>query len=250
MEILPGLDALPDPRLRSPVVTWGVFDGVHAGHRRVLETLIGWARAEGVSAVVVTFDRHPVEVLRGVSVPLISPLAERLRLLGEKGVDAVLVLNFTKEFARTTADAFIRDVIAGGLRARGVVLGHDSRFGRDRAGDLSTLEALSRDLGLAVKRCDPELFEGRPVSSSLIRELIFAGRLSDARRLLGRPPSVIGTVVRGDRRGASIGIPTASVWSRSPRCAISRVSPSRSSGTARHTRQSAMAMRRRPHRRL
>lgn len=211
MEILPGLDALPDPRLGSPVVTWGVFDGVHAGHRRVLDTLISWARAEGVPSVVVTFDRHPLEVLRGTSVPLISPLAERLRLLGEKGVDAVLVLNFTKAFALTTADAFIRDVVAGRLRARGVVLGHDSRFGKDREGDLATLEALSRQLGLAVRRCEPELFEGRPVSSSLIRELIRAGRLDEARRLLGRPPSVIGTVVRGDRRGSAIGIPTANL---------------------------------------
>jgi riboflavin kinase / FMN adenylyltransferase len=211
MEILSGLHALPDPRLRTPMVTWGVFDGVHLGHRRVLDTLVGWARAEGVPSVVVTFDRHPVEVLRGTRIPLISPLGERLRLLGERGVDAVLVLNFTLEFSKTSADAFIRDVVAGGLRARGVVLGHDSRFGKDRAGDLATLEALSRDLGLAVRRCEPELFEGRPVSSSLVRELIFAGRLDEARTLLGRPPSVIGAVVRGDRRGSAIGIPTANL---------------------------------------
>jgi riboflavin kinase/FMN adenylyltransferase len=211
MEILSGLTALPDPRLRTPLVTWGVFDGVHLGHGRVLETLVGWARGEGVPAVVVTFDRHPAEILRGAKVPLITPLGERLRLLGERGVDAVLVLNFTLEFSRTPADAFIRDVVAGGLRARGVVLGHDSRFGKDRAGDLATLEALSRDLGLAVRRCEPELFEGRPVSSSLIRDLIFAGRLEEARGLLGRPPSVIGTVARGDRRGTAIGIPTANL---------------------------------------
>lgn len=211
MEILSGLAALPDPRLRTPIVTWGVFDGVHLGHRRVLETLVAWARAEGVPSVVVTFDRHPVEVLRGVKVPLISPLAERLRLLGEQGVDAGLVLNFTVEFSATPAEAFIRDVVAGALRAKGVVLGHDSRFGKDRQGDLAVLEALSRDLGLSVRRCDPEIFEGRPVSSSLLRDLIFAGRLDEARRLLGRPPSVIGTVVRGDRRGSAIGIPTANL---------------------------------------
>ena len=211
MEILSGLDALPDPRLRTPVVTWGVFDGVHLGHRRVLETLVAWARAEGVPSVVVTFDRHPVEVLRGTKVPLITPLGERLRLLGERGVDAVLVLNFTLAFSKTPAEAFIRDVVAGALRAKGVVLGHDSRFGKDREGDLATLEAQSRGLGLAVRRCEPELFEGRPVSSSLLRELLFGGRLEEARRLLGRAPSVIGTVVRGDRRGTSIGIPTANL---------------------------------------
>ena len=87
MEILSGLDSLPDPGLRSPIVTWGVFDGVHRGHRKVIEQVRGWARAEGVSSAVVTFDRHPEEVLRGRKVPLVSPLGERLRLIGALGVD-------------------------------------------------------------------------------------------------------------------------------------------------------------------
>ena len=211
MEILSGLDSLPDPGLRSPIVTWGVFDGVHRGHRKVIEQVLGWARVEGVSSAVVTFDRHPEEVLRGRKVPLVTPLAERLRLIGALGVDFCVVLNFTLEFAKITAEEFIRGIVAGRMGARGIVLGHDSRFGRDRTGDLDFLTRLGRDVGLDVRQSEPEIFQGRPVSSSLIREAIFAGKLDDAKFLLGRPPSVIGTVVRGARRGSTLGFPTANL---------------------------------------
>jgi riboflavin kinase/FMN adenylyltransferase len=211
MEILSGLESLPDPRVRSPIVTWGVFDGVHVGHRQVLGAVVSWARSEGVSAVAATFDRHPAEVLAGREVPLVSPLGERLRLVAETGVDFCLVINFTLAFSRTTAEGFVRDIVVGRLGARGVVLGHDSRFGRDRGGDLDLLARVGRERGLEVRQCAPTLHEGRPVSSSLLREAIFAGRLEEARLLLGRPPSVIGTVVPGDRRGRELGFPTANL---------------------------------------
>ncbi|MBV8880173.1 MAG: bifunctional riboflavin kinase/FAD synthetase [Planctomycetaceae bacterium] len=211
MEILSGLESLPEPRLRSPIVTWGVFDGVHRGHRRVLSQVLAWARAEGVSSALVTFDRHPEEVLRGRKVPLVTPLGERLRLLGELGLDYCVVLNFTLEFSKTSAEEFIRGIVAGRMKAKGIVLGHDSRFGKDRTGDLDFLTRLGRDVGLEVRHSEPELFEGRPVSSSLIREAVAAGRLEQAAYLLGRPPSVYGTVVRGDRRGSQLGFPTANL---------------------------------------
>ena len=112
MEILSGLESIPDPRVSNPIVTWGVFDGVHRGHRQVLSNLLTWARSDGVSAVAVTFDRHPREVLTNTKIPLVSPLGERLRLIGELGLDFCLVLNFTVEFSRMTADEFIRDIVA------------------------------------------------------------------------------------------------------------------------------------------
>jgi len=211
MEILSGLESLPEPRLRSPIVTWGVFDGVHRGHQRVLSQVLSWARAEGVSSALVTFDRHPEEVLRGRRIPMVTPLGERLRLLDELGLDFCLVLNFTVEFSRTTADEFVRGIVAGKMGAKGIVLGHDSRFGRDRVGDIDVLTRLGRDVGLEVRHSEPELFEGRPVSSSLIREAVLAGRLDQATYLLGRPPSVYGTVARGDRRGTKLGFPTANI---------------------------------------
>jgi riboflavin kinase/FMN adenylyltransferase len=211
MQILSGLESLPEPRLRRPIVTWGVFDGVHRGHQKVLDSVLAWAREDGVSAVAVTFDRHPAEVLSGRSVPLLTPLAERLRLLGERGLDFCLVLNFTLEFSKTTAEAFVRDIVARRMGASGVVLGHDSRFGRDRTGDAAFLERVGREIGLVIRHCEPEDFHGQPVSSSLIREAIFGGRLDDARFLLGRPPTLIGTVVQGDRRGTGLGFPTANL---------------------------------------
>jgi riboflavin kinase/FMN adenylyltransferase len=211
MEILSGLEALPDPRLMGSVVTWGVFDGVHRGHRRVLETLRNWAREISAPSVAITFDRPPSEVLTGKPVPLLVPLEERLRRIGDTGVDFALVIAFTPEFARLGADDFARDVVAGRLRARGIVLGHDSRFGRGREGDLDLLTRLGRDLGIEVRRCAPELHQGKPVSSSLIREAVAAGRLEEATLLLGRAPSVTGTVVRGDRRGTRLGFPTANI---------------------------------------
>jgi len=211
MEILSGLESLPEPRLNSPIVTWGVFDGVHRGHQRVLSQVLTWARAEGVSSALVTFDRHPEEVLRGRRIPMVTPLGERLRLLDELGLDFCLVLNFTLEFSRTTADDFVRGIVAGKMGAKGIVLGHDSRFGKDRVGDIDFLTRLGRDVGLAVRHSEPELFEGRPVSSSLIREAVLAGRLDQATYLLGRPPSVYGTVVKGDRRGTKLGFPTANL---------------------------------------
>jgi riboflavin kinase/FMN adenylyltransferase len=211
MEVLSGLDALPDPRLRSPIVTWGVFDGVHRGHRLVIEQVLSWARAEGVSSALATFDRHPEEVLHHRKVPLVTPLGERLRLIGALGIDFCVVLNFTLEFSKTSAEEFIRGIVAGRMGAKGIVLGHDSRFGHDRAGDLDFLTRLGQEVGLEVRHSEPEIFKGRPVSSSLIREAIFAGNLEDATYLLGRPPSVIGTVVKGARRGTTLGFPTANL---------------------------------------
>src|SRR5439155_7896124 len=156
MQILSGLEALPDPRIRTPIVTWGVFDGVHRGHQKVLKSVLAWARQSGVSSVAATFDRHPAEVLRGQPVPLLSPLAERLRLIGERGIDFCLVINFTLEFSKTTAERFVREIVAARLGASGVVLGHDSRFGRDRTGDAETLERLGKEIGLEIRQCEPE----------------------------------------------------------------------------------------------
>ncbi len=208
MEIISGLEKLPDPRLRRPIMACGVFDGVHLGHRRVIGDVLSWARREGAPAVVVTFDRHPREVVAGEVVPLIAPLEERLRRLGEAGADFCVLIPFTKEFSRLTAVEFIREVLIRRLGAHGVVFGHDARFGRDRAADL---ELLGREAGLEIRRSAAETFRGRPVSSSLIREAVAGGRLEEAAAMLGRAPSVIGEVVRGGRRGTQIGFPTANL---------------------------------------
>lgn len=207
MEILTGLEALPAPRLRTPIVTWGVFDGVHLGHRRLLETAVGWARRRGVSSAAVTFIRPPAEILSGRPVPLLASLEDRLRLIGELGIEFVLVLEFSPVLARQSAETFVREIVAGRLHASGVVLGHDARFGREREGDLEVL----RRLGVETIFVEPVEVGGRPVSSSAIREAVAAGRVEEAARLLGRPFAMRGTVHRGDRRGARLGFPTANL---------------------------------------
>jgi riboflavin kinase/FMN adenylyltransferase len=200
---------LPKP-LRGGIVTWGVFDGIHRGHAKVIDALNSWAAELSVASLVITFDRHPAEVLRGVSVPLVCPLVDRVQMIAGR-VSAVCILPFTLEFSKTTAEEFVRDAIHGRLGAAGVLLGHDSHFGRDREGDVQVLERVAGELGLKVRSCEPERRHGRPLSSSIVREAVQAGNLAEAEEILGRPFALYGTVVPGEGRGATIGIPTANL---------------------------------------
>jgi riboflavin kinase/FMN adenylyltransferase len=191
--------------LRSPhdaepaerAIAIGTFDGVHRGHRAVVEAALG----TGLRSAVVTFHPHPRSVL-GYDVQLLVPLERRLELLGEIGPDDVLVVEFTPELARRSAEEFVASVLQP-FGARVVVAGEGFRFGAGRRGDLDLLARL----GLDVRRV--RLVDG--VSSSRIRDLVRAGAVADAAALLGRPPEVEGTVVAGDQRGGTLGFPTANL---------------------------------------
>jgi riboflavin kinase/FMN adenylyltransferase len=175
----------------------GTFDGVHLGHRQVLET----ARGVGLTSTVVTFDAHPRTVL-GNPVKLLTTLERRLELLEEFGFDEAMVLTFDLEFASTPPDTFAeRYLLAAGVEV--VVAGEGFRFGHRRSGDLELLESLGLDVRPIA------LVEG--ISSSALRELLEAGELDPAARMLGRPPEVEGTVVGGDARGGTLGFPTANI---------------------------------------
>jgi riboflavin kinase/FMN adenylyltransferase len=178
-------------------VALGTFDGVHVGHRRVLEATL----AAGLQATVVTFDPHPRTAL-GNRVELISTLGRRLELIEELGVTEALVVPFTPDLALLTPEEFARSVLEP-LGARVVVAGANFRFGRGRAGDLDLLD----ELGFATRPVP--LIEG--VSSSRIRQLVRGGEVGQAARLLGRPAEVEGTVVAGDARGGTLGFPTANL---------------------------------------
>jgi riboflavin kinase/FMN adenylyltransferase len=178
-------------------VAIGTFDGVHRGHRRVLET----ARDSGLRSAVVTFDPHPRAVL-GNQVELLTTFERRLELLAESGLDEALVVEFTPELAATPPDVFANELLRP-LGTRRVVAGADFRFGRRRAGDLTLLEAL----GFEVQRVP--LLEG--VSSSAVREALRGGDMATAATLLGRPAEVEGIVVSGDARGGTLGFPTANL---------------------------------------
>jgi riboflavin kinase/FMN adenylyltransferase len=201
------------------VVTIGNFDGVHRGHATVLTRLCADARAVGARAVAVTFSPHPLQVHRPDDAPeLLTGDDDRLELLATTGLDAVLLLPYTLEFARQTPQEFVRRYLVDGLRARTVVVGRDVRFGWENSGDLSTMVALGERYGFAVEvisdvtppehAADPA---HRRWSSTWVRELLGEGDVAAAARVLGRAHRLRGTVVHGDARGRELGFPTANL---------------------------------------
>jgi riboflavin kinase/FMN adenylyltransferase len=224
------LEQVP-PGFGPSVVTLGNFDGVHLGHRSVLADVVARARLRGASAVAVTFDPHPLQVLYPDSAPTpLTSLDHRIELLAQTGLDATLVMEFTRELARWSPEDFVRRVFAEALSAVEVVVGRDVRFGHRNAGDLTTMRELGAvygftvtamdDLGTSDGRGDPARTDpgqggaergGRRWSSTWARELIAEGDVAGAARILGRPHRVEGVVVHGDHRGRELGYPTANL---------------------------------------
>lgn len=203
------------------VVTIGNFDGVHRGHRAVLERLVQATHADGRSAVAVTFWPHPVAVLHPERAPqLICGLEDRLDLLESTGLDATLALEFTLELAHHSPEDFVRVFFVEGLRASTVVVGQDVRFGWRNEGDINTMIALGEKYGFHVVTIDDissagtaigQQMEERRWSSSWVRELLAIGDVAHANEVLGRLHAVRGTVVHGDARGRELGFPTANL---------------------------------------
>jgi riboflavin kinase / FMN adenylyltransferase len=211
MRIVRGLASAP-PDAGPSAVALGTFDGVHLGHRAILGTALARAREVGIEAVACTFDPHPMEVLQPDRAPTaITPLDERLRLIGETGVDAVVVLAFTRELAAVEPEAFVKDVLLDRLRAREVVVGYNHSFGRGARGDARLLEALAGRLGFRAHVVPPMTVDGAAVSSTGIRVALQRGDVAAAARSLGRPYAIEGTVTSGAGRGRTLGFPTANI---------------------------------------
>jgi riboflavin kinase/FMN adenylyltransferase len=199
---------------RGSAITIGAYDGVHLGHRVVIDGVRRIAEAQGLASVVVTFDRHPAEVVRPESAPrVLTDLAQKLELLASTGVDATLVLHFDDRRAAEPAEEFVTEVLVGALGARVVSVGSDFHFGKGRGGSVALLEAMGRDHGFAVVPVELVAVPGTdgPVSSTRIRHLLTIGDVDTAATLLGREHEVRGVVVGGDRRGRELGFPTANV---------------------------------------
>lgn len=211
MRRLEGLDALPAAVAGGCVATVGVFDGVHLGHQAVMRRVAARAAALGAEPAVVTFAGHPKRVLVGQAPPTVTSLEHRLLLFERLGVQAVLILRFTPELRRLTAEEFVRRVLADGLGLRELVLGFDCKFGRDRGGTADSLRPLAAEMGFGLEEVPPLRLGGRAVSSTAIREAVKLGELDRAAAMLGRPVSLLGTVVRGDGRGRALGFPTANL---------------------------------------
>jgi len=204
--------------MSGTAVTIGAYDGVHLGHRALLRQLSTLAAAEGLSTVVVTFDRHPARVVRPDSAPRqLTDLAQKLELLAACGVDRTLVIEFDRARADESAEDFVKEVLVDTLRARLVVVGEDFHFGHGRKGNVALLSALGRDYGFEVMGArltadGTESGESVAVSSTRIRTMVAAGDVVGAAALLGRPHEVRGQVVRGDGRGGpQLGFPTANM---------------------------------------
>lgn len=207
-----GVDAVPGG-LGPAVVSVGMFDGVHRGHRALLDRVAAEAAARGLPAAAVTFDRHPLAVLRpGSEPPLLTTLDRKVELLGEAGMATVLVLEFTRELSEVTAEVFAAAVLFDALAARAVVVGENFRFGHKAAGDPVLLAALGRPQGIEVVAVPLHADGDQVVSSTRVRAELAEGDVAAAAASLGRAYAVEGTVVVGDRRGGPVlGVPTANL---------------------------------------
>jgi riboflavin kinase/FMN adenylyltransferase len=193
-------------------VTVGNFDGVHRGHQALVAAVVDDASTSSGTAVVLTFDPHPSTILSPDRVPAtVMSMEQKGEVLAALGVDRLVVLPFTRELSRRPPEEFARLVLRQCLGARTVVVGSNFRFGRDRAGDVTTLQQYGRDLDFAVHGLDPVMHQGAPISSTRIREALARGAVRAAREMLGRRFFVDGTVVRGVGRGRTLGIPTANL---------------------------------------
>lgn len=195
-----------------PVLTIGNFDGVHLGHRAILDTVIGRARALGGEAVLYTFDPHPRKVLQPDRAPeLLATMDQKIEILEGIGLDVLIVEPFDLEFARTPPEVFVRDHIHARIAPVEVYVGYDFHFGRDREGSMRLLTETGPRLGFSVTIIPEVTFAERDVNSTRIRALLRSGDVEEASRLLGRPFSVRGPVVSGMRRGRELGFPTANL---------------------------------------
>jgi len=196
---------------KDTLLTVGVFDGVHLGHKHLISQLVGKAEQEGLLSGVVTFRQHHQEVMRpDMKLPFLTNLAEREKLLKNEGVDIIVPLTFTAETAQLTAHDFV-SLIKKYLCMRGMVIGPDFALGRKREGNADTLCALGRELGFSVTVVPPVVVDGEIVSSTAIRKALSDGDVHKVRRLAGRSFSLQGHVVAGARRGVALGFPTANL---------------------------------------
>jgi riboflavin kinase / FMN adenylyltransferase len=211
MQVFHKLDDIPGD-FGPTVISVGNFDGVHRAHRRVLEEIVRRARSQSLQAVAVTFEPHPVRILRpDQGLKLLTPTPEKVRLLESTGVDATLLLPFTRDLSLMTAREFTEQVLKQTLRAREVHEGYNFHFGHKATGNVNTLAEFGREMGFEVKTYPEMRLRGEPVSSSHIRKLLGEGRVSRARHLLARPFSILSTPEHGRGYGSRYTVPTVNL---------------------------------------
>jgi riboflavin kinase/FMN adenylyltransferase len=211
LETVAGTDKLSRALVR-PVLTIGNFDGVHVGHRAIMKTVIERARALGGESVVLTFDPHPRKVLQPDRAPsLLTTREQKLEALEAIGIDVAILQPFDLEFAKISPGDFVRNIVFERIRPVEVFVGYDFRFGRDRQGSMAALGEIGAKLGISVTIIPEIRINDLDVNSTRIRELLAKGEVEEAQVLLGRPFSIRSVVLEGDRRGQTLGFPTANL---------------------------------------
>ena len=211
MEIVLGIDQLRRPLIR-PVVTLGNFDGVHIGHQKIFERVKEEAARINGEAIVITFEPHPLKILSPEHCPpLLTPFRKKMMLIEKSGMERVLCIEFSLAFSEISPLEFIKNILVEKVRVRKVVIGYNYRFGKEQRGDGQTLKEAGKLFNFEVEVMEPLRIDQTIVSSSKIRELIKAGRVEEASKLLGRDYPVIGKVVKGVKRGETLGFPTANL---------------------------------------
>lgn len=194
-------------------VTIGNFDGVHKGHRKLIDTVVQKARRDDLASVVITFDPHPLRVLVGDHTPPFITVAKRkIELIESLGPDVAMQMRFNRALADLTPEEFVRKYLVDGLNIKALVVGYDYSFGKGRSGNFEMLKSLGEKYGFSARRLDPVIVDGAIVSSTRIRDLIKSGEVWNASSLLGRLYRVSGEVIHGmDRGGKLLGFPTANL---------------------------------------
>jgi len=199
--------------LNSPVVTLGIFDGVHRGHRSLLESLVTRANEAGSESVVITFTPHPRLVLepKSINLSFLTTMDEKIRLLEDANVDHLIIIEFNEQFSRINACDFVREILVEKIGAKHLIIGFNHHFGRSGLGDFDTIKQCAEPLGFIVEQVQGLHTEEGAISSSSIREALLSARLDEANRWLGYNYSLSGTIVQGRQIGRSIGFPTANI---------------------------------------
>jgi len=196
----------------NPVVTIGNFDGVHLGHKKIIDKLISSSREHNGTPIVITFKNHPRTLFHPESMcRMITSIEEKQKALHLFGIDNIIMLNFTREFSNLTADQFYNDLLIGRLKVKEIVIGYDHAFGKNREGNIDYLMKLSEKTGIIITRVQEEVCNDEVISSTFLRGEIDKGNMQMVSRLLGRRYSLTGKVVKGAGRGKGLGFPTANI---------------------------------------
>lgn len=196
----------------NTILTLGTFDGIHLGHRKILEKVKKKATVSHSRSLLITFDPHPRKIITpDYHIKLLTNQSEKTKLLEATGIDILLVINFTKEFSQLTSEEFIKEYLLKHIGIKEIIVGHDHHFGKGRSGDANTLRKLGVENNFEVTMVDAYKINGETVNSTAIRKALIEGDIKKANTFLGRRYSFDGTVIQGDQRGRTLGFPTANI---------------------------------------